>query len=268
MTRRFILLFAAVMTCLVGFAQNTDAKQAAKQINAIKANKKYIYAESTTKDWVEAYSNAKDLLANNIEEWIQSENKNADVKGYVAKVANNIQEIKTQRGNLYRAFVYIRKSDIMTYEGGDDIVESQVAPAQMASDTSLGRDARKSRYNDDVYVTTTPKGDSNQTDAMQSEIAHIEPAYHISDTERRMLALTDPSEIQSYLKANAATYGKLATMPQGDECYVLVFSKTNVETCIAHHANGTATNLKTLAPDSIDNYKGKGLGAIWFKVKK
>ena len=74
--KRYSLLFCLV--CLfahLGFAQDKEVKEAMKQINSIKADSKYLYAESTTKDWDQAYEDAKSLLLVEIDNWVKSQGK-------------------------------------------------------------------------------------------------------------------------------------------------------------------------------------------------
>lgn len=237
--KRYLLLLC--MTCLLphlGFAQDKEVKAAVKQINSIKSDSKYLYAESTTKDWDQAYEDAKALLIVEIENWIKSQgNKNEDIKGYVARIENNFMEVKTRRGNLFRVFVYIKKKNIMT-------------------------------YNEDMDVTVNSLGTPSDEPPVKLKDSEITPIYTIDSKEANFVALSKSDDIQRFLKEYAGCYAKLSTMSKQQDCYVMLFSQEKVERHFKFVASeGKVLNLDTLQYENIDAYKGHGYGGIWFKMK-
>ena len=100
-----------ILACLPSMAQDEQ-----KEINKIKKNTNYLYAMGTSSTSAEdASSNARELLALEIEQWLK-DNTKGDYSGYIAKSKENVSEIKTQRGNIIRAFVYVSKKDILPFQ--------------------------------------------------------------------------------------------------------------------------------------------------------
>ena len=97
-------------------------ENATQSINEIKRQSDiYLYAESTSQTWEEALDNAKYLLGVEIETWAKTiDPKPAD--GYIAEAQNHILNLKSMRGDRFRAFVYVKKSDIVPYESAAQLV--------------------------------------------------------------------------------------------------------------------------------------------------
>lgn len=276
--KRYLLLFC--MACLfvnLGFAQDKEVKEAMKQINSIKADSKYLYAESTTKDWDQAYEDAKALLLVEIDNWVKSQGKkNEEIKGYVARIENNFMEVKTRRGNLFRVFVYIKKKNIMTYNEDVDVtVNSLSTTSEESSKDSKTSDSFESKTEpvDDVYVGTASEEAKAEAVTSSDTIAEDESsdtsvAYTLNNKETAFVSLSESSGIQGFLKEHASNYAKLSTMSKQQDCYVMLFSKENVDKHFKFIASeGKVLDLDTMQYDNLDEYKGLGYGGIWFIMK-
>lgn len=268
------------MVCLfvhLGFAQDKEVKEAIKQINSIKADSKYLYAESTTKDWDQAYEDAKALLLVEIDNWVKSQGKkNEEIKGYVARIENNFMEVKTRRGNLFRVFVYIKKKNIMTYNEDVDVtVNSLSATSDESSKESKTTDSFESKTEpvDDVYVSTASEEANSEaptnTDTIAEDVSsESSVAYTLNSKETAFVSLSESSGIQGFLKEHASNYAKLSTMSKQQDCYVMLFSKENVDKHFKFIASeGKVLDLDTMQYDNLDEYKGLGYGGIWFVMK-
>ena len=98
------ILFFLIVSLFTAVAQNE-----LKKINEIKSDTGYLYATGTsTISCDEASNAAKDLLGLEIEQWLKDCDI-SDAAGYAAKSKENLSLINTQRGKLFRAFVYIQK---------------------------------------------------------------------------------------------------------------------------------------------------------------
>lgn len=249
-----------------------------KQINSIKADSKYLYAESTTKDWDQAYEDAKSLLLVEIDNWVKSQGKkNEEIKGYVARIENNFMEVKTRRGNLFRVFVYIKKKNIMTYNEDVDVTVNSLNITQDESSQENKKSTTfesKTEPVDDVYVVDSVNEEANsETEICPDTLAEdttteASVTYTLNSKETAFVALSESSGIQGFLKDYASNYAKLSTMSKQQDCYVMLFSKEYVEKHFKFVATeGKVLDLDTMQYDNLDEYKGLGYGGIWFVMK-
>ena len=113
--KRFFGLLCAVLLCGLSVTAQVDQATMSDidRINAIKGDtENYLYSEVTMADWTEACDNAKTLLKEKIRQWLTEQNIE-DATSYIAKSDTKFLEIKAQRGSRFRAFVYVKKSDVV-----------------------------------------------------------------------------------------------------------------------------------------------------------
>lgn len=231
------------------FAQD-DVKEAVKQINAIKADtKKYIYAEATTAKWEEAYENAKGLLEVKIEEWARTNTNSKDITGCFAKAENSILEIKTRRGNLYRVFLYVKMSEIMTYTVESDVVNVPVRHEEAQETVGV-------KHGEPETVSVILSGNT---------AGNADKEYYIpTGLEMEMLKVGTFEYIESFIKGRHITeYGKYSTMPSTGDCYIFVYNDKGEIPAYIKHQDGKSINIATGKEDDVKSYKG--CGAIWFR---
>ena len=258
---KVLLLLVMSISCLMSYAQTEDVAAATKKINAIKKDSKYLYAESTTSNWEQAYENAKALLDTEIEGWVyeqskKEQNKQTSVtKGYVARINNQVMEVKTRRGKLFRVFVYIQKSNILTYTENDDFLVTKM--------DSVGEVSKK-----------TVSSVSTVLESMVEPVKQF--SYALTEQDKTFLSLTQPQDIESFLKTHTDQYGKLSALPEQQDYYIIVFAKQSIVAHLKKTAlEGVETsnnhfpvvNLNSLSVDNLNDYKEKGWGAIWFVMK-
>ena len=106
-----ILIFIGLAMCCSASAQNTD--EIKKEINKVKKSSQYIYAEavSTTKEDAEGL--AGELISDELKRWAASRKK-LEGKKLIVKDTKSIQTmLSLPRGNMFRTFVYVKKSDVV-----------------------------------------------------------------------------------------------------------------------------------------------------------
>lgn len=230
----------AAFFCLLANAQVNDA---VKDINQIKADTTYISAESTVKDWETAYDNARILLSREIEDWLTAQGVK-DVSGVIANSNEHILEIKTTRGSLYRAFVYVKKNDLLPYKDKSKVMVVDIPTAK----DSLSLDI------------TEP-----------DQIVEPEIKFTPTDLELEMMGIKKSTDIEPFIntkKQNGkiSNYGKYSTLPVDQFCYIFIYNKEGEVPACLRNDNGIAIDLSTGKQVTIsDTYKG--CGAIWFQLK-
>ena len=108
------------------FAQTDEVK---KEINKIKKSTRYIYAESTAPTETDARKYAEEKLYDAVNEWVENKKRKSEAPSLII---NNKKELWTTlsmpRGsNMYRAFVYVKKSDVVPTENAV-VIENKAAP--------------------------------------------------------------------------------------------------------------------------------------------
>lgn len=149
--KTFALAFPLFFTSLCAVGQEvTDVKT---QINQIKKNTSdYIYAEITATTEPDAKMLAEDLLYEEINKWAATQqNLQASQKFLVNNKTSCITTLSTTRGNMFRCFMYIRKSDIQNANNAD-----------LVENTSLKSD-RDVQTSTTVTVQTSTTAQSDST---------------------------------------------------------------------------------------------------------
>lgn len=243
---RYLMTICCALFCLTCIAQGSQ-----REINEIKKSKHYVYAmAASANSKEEATESAKALLMLEVEQWLKEEKKD-DVAGYVAKVKNNTAQIETQRGKLYRVFVYVAKKDILPYYNDEEI------------------ETVKSGNVNKLTVKTEPQTIPAATveKIEQPNVTQVT----LTATEKQMLTIDKFADINAYISENKANgkigdCGKYTTMPKDADVYMFVYNKQG-EVCAKIKKTGAELlNMNTLQRDDIANYKG--CGAIWIKMKE
>ena len=246
MKKIFLTLFLTFS--LVSSSNAQTAAEVNKSINKIKRDTMYIYAESTTKDLSEAYSNARAILEMQVGEWVQKQHPSEGIELCIVKAKEHIMQLDTRRGELYRAFVYVKKSDIMPVADKSEVTVFEVAPIVESSQAEVAPA---------IIVTE---------EAPKQEKAIIE----LTPEEKQMKQVKSFYEVEPYInglksKGKLQDYGKYATMPKGKDCHLFIYDKQGNISALIRKSGSVQYNLNTLKEDNVQNYKN--CGAIWFQLK-
>lgn len=132
--KTFALTLPLLFTSLTAVGQDvvTDVKA---QINQIKKNTSdYIYAEITATSEPDAKMLAEDLLYEEINKWAATQ---SDLQSSQKFLVNNktscITTLSTTRGNMFRCFMFIRKSDIQKANNADLVENTNLKQTHAAS---------------------------------------------------------------------------------------------------------------------------------------
>lgn len=178
--KTFALAFPLFFTSLCAVGQEvTDVKS---QINQIKKNTSdYIYAEITATTEPDAKMLAEDLLYEEINKWAATQqNLQASQKFLVNNKTSCITTLSTTRGNMFRCFMYIRKSDIQNANNAD-----------LVENTSLKSD-RDVQTSTTVTVQTSTTAQSDST----SQTSVAAQADSTSQTTTTSVPIQSEAEVQ------------------------------------------------------------------------
>lgn len=223
------LLLTAILSCLplvTLLADQTD--EVKEQINKIKKSTQYIYAESTAPTEADARNYAEEKLYEEVNVWVATQKK---MKKSTSLVVNNKKELWTTlsmpRGsNMFRSFIYVKKSDITPTENAVVISNNSLPAVEEVLKASLpevvGTIAAYTEYS-----------------AMSAKIKELKAEGKIKD------------------------YARYAALSNPDNCYLVIYSKEGKIVAVLT-PGAERRNVKTNKVDSVKNYSG--CGAIGFEL--
>lgn len=235
------IIYVLFCFCCTITANAQQVADVTKSISAIKRDHQYLYAETTMKDLEEAYNGAKAILESIVGDWIHQQYPKEDIELCIVKAKKHCLQLQTRRGDYYRAFVYVRKSDIMPVSDRSEVNVFQVSP-QIQKDESS------------VTIEETPSA----------------PTFILTDEEYKMRDIRLFYEIEPYVKElkksnKIANYGKYSSMPVDCDCHLFVYNREGDVVAVLRKEAGSILNLNTMQQDDIKKYKD--CGAIWLQLK-
>lgn len=243
------LLFILFLTfSFISISNAQTVAEVNKSINKVKRDTMYIYAESTTKDLNEAYTNARAILEMQVGEWVQKQHPSEGIELCIVKAKEHFMQLDTRRGELYRAFVYVKKSDIMTVVDKSEVTVFEVAPSTHQNQVEVAPAI--------IVTEEAPEKEKN--------------VIELTSEEKQMKQVRSFYEVEPYIKGLKSkgkinAYGKYATMPEDEDCHLFVYDKQGNISALIRKSGNTQYNLNTLKEDNVKNYKN--CGAIWFQLK-
>lgn len=234
MRTRIIYLIVFLFTVTFGYAQDESIR---KQINSIKKSNAYLYGEATAETEEDAKSIAEDILYHEINEWVAKKKK---LKGNSNIFVNNKKEFQTfyslPRGNMFRSFVYVKKSDIVSGEGYVELIPSASSKVEIESSK------------------VEEISDSPVYPEVVNMIASYSDYYNMADKIKELKA-----------SGRIGHYARYASLEK-PEIYYLAIYNTEGKVVAVLTPGANRTNVITGKPDKVTNYSG--CGAIGFTVNE
>ena len=249
MAMRKLLLTILSVFSFVTISNAQTATEVTKSINKVKRDTLYIYAESTNKDLKEAYNNARTILEMQVGEWVRKQHPSENIEVCIVKAKENFMQLDTRRGELYRAFVYVKKSDIMAVSDKSEVKVIEIAPTTQSNQVKA----------EPAIIIS------------EESVAKIDtPVIELTSEEQQMKQVRSFYDVEPYIKGlksnnRLRAYGKYATMPSNEDCHLFVYDKQGNISAMLRKSGTTQFNLNTLKEDNVKNYKN--CGAIWFQLK-
>lgn len=259
------------------------------EINKIKRNRDYLTVTGTsTVSAEEASENAKMLIDVEIEQWIQENAECLDIAGYIKTIKKNLTIIETKNGNLFRAFIYVKKKDILPFyehetviaELPDSIVvETPVVDTMKAVEVviPLVDENIVKVESEENLVSTVEYLSSVEKPLEEVVVAPLESAIGgISNVEeeRAMLRNYSVSSVSKYLGKlkradRLSEYGKEVAWPGNGVVYFFFADYNNVVRGYIKVSDGNGINLANGEKVEIADYlvKYESGTYIWFTLK-
>lgn len=288
--RKRLLAVIAFMLCFSASFAQTDNVQ--KDINSVKRDTAYIYAEATMKKIEDAIEGAKAVLELQVAEWLKSQGMSG-METCVTKAKENMMTLQTKRGNFHRAFLYVKKSDIITFASESNVLVMKLSDGKSKKDNKVSKTTKPAKptapakpstpvADDDTYMTPKKetaskpqkvKKEKEQKEEMASVVQPINDGLN-STAERQMKNVANVSDIKPLIlswvdseKVAPNNYGQTSTLPTSGDFHAFVYDRRGNVVAALRHKDGKTINLNTLEADDMANYKGKGYGVFWVRFK-
>lgn len=219
-------------------AQQTEELK--KEINKIKKSTQYLYAETTMSDPEEALATALDMLMRDAQKWIVEKKKlnDKDVDLVLTNLSQHYEKVELSRGDMFRAFVYVKKSDIILSQN-----------------------------------TVVTNGQQIMFGELEEELPQkvvTQKSEELPEAILRLLALRQYHEVppclETLLKEGIITDYKRYASLQNPDLYVLIIYNRQAEVEAILSEGPDRINFRTGEPDGVANYKGRG--AIGVQLRK
>ena len=245
-----LLLILLISICYVPLCLAQTAADVAKNINKIKRDTMFIYAEATMKDLNEAYNGARAILEMKVGDWVRLQHPAEGIELCIVKAKEHFVQLETRRGDFYRAFVYVRKSDILPVADKSEVTVFEVAPVTKPNQMEAKP----------AIIVTEEK----------PQVEEKQQVLELTSEEKQMKLIRSFYDVEPYIKGLKSqgklnAYGKYATMPEEEDCHIFVYDKQGNISALLRKSAAKQYNLNTLKEDTIKNYKN--CGAIWFQLK-
>lgn len=268
-------LFSLVVSLLLAataFAQESPSKQ----INLIKRNPAYLYAEATMETADEALEVARELLIQQVQEYIGEKIRFNQAKDVLVKnVDAKSESLSMMRGPMYRMFVFVKKSDIEAVDNAiaintvtntSTIVVDQPVPPVAAPEEAPDEDYEEYEEYVEDYDEPVIEVEVNQGKTVTDTGLPVWKQQAIDD----LLECADVSAVKAKLNRMKAEYkvkkyGTPNNCPNVNEAYWVFFNADGSLNTVV--GNGyERINFRNMQYTTLDNYKG--MNAIWFNFAK
>lgn len=231
-TNRLLSVLVAMLVAAFATADGNDETK--KKINSIKKDSQYLYAEATASTEDEAHDIAEEILYDEINEWAATKKK---LQNSASLAVNNKQSLWTTislpRGNMFRSFIYVKKSDILPVENSEVIGNANVVP--------------------------------DKAETIESTVEEIWP-----EAVTTLAGCTEYTDLAAKIKQMKAegkleSYARYAQLDNPEACYLAIYNKEGKVLAILSPGSDRR-NVATGRPDGVKNYSG--CGAIGFMVNE
>jgi len=260
------------------------------EINKIKRNRDYLTVTGTsTVSAEEASENAKMLIDVEIEQWIQENAECLDIAGYIKTIKKNLTIIETKNGSLFRAFIYVKKKDILPFYEHETVIAE--LPDSIVVETPVVDTMKTVEVviplvdenilkveSEENLVSTVEYLSSVEKPLEEVVVAPLESAIGgISNVEeeRAMLRNYSVSSVSKYLGKlkradRLSEYGKEVAWPGNGVVYFFFADYNNVVRGYIKVSDGNGINLANGEKVEIAEYlvKYESGTYIWFTLKQ
>lgn len=258
----FTLMFLFLFLSASLWAQEDQTNQ----INQIKRNSEYIYADKSDETKDGAVDLAKTILEIEVDRVMSEENITVSKSVVKENLAKHTHKIEVMRGGLFRAFLYISKAE--AFSGG----ASQAAPAPVAAVDEAPQPLPEAPVIQEVKAQPTATVVPAEPEKTAPAAAPVERAVAGNTGNSvldEMIGYTTVQSIQPFLEKKkqegSIMYGKMQSLSNAENAYLIVYSKAGVIEAILGKGKDTRYNYLTgKNDDKLSDYPDKGV--VWVQI--
>lgn len=232
MRKTKLLLCLLALMPFVGAAVG-DTDELKKEINRIKKSSLYLYGEGTDSTAEAAHELAEEILETEINKWAATKKRLQNSTNFIV---NNKKSLRTTialpRGNMFRAFVYVKKSDIMA--GENSTLVENTRPVSAIEDMT-----------------------STVTDVHPDVVVALSECTEYADLASKIQLFKSDGKIKSF--------ARYADLERPEACYLAIYDRAGKVLALLTPGS-ERKNVSTGQPDGTSNYSG--CGAIGFELNK
>ena len=262
--RTIVTSFMLFCISLCSFGQSSS--EIKSRINDIKRSSSYLSAEATMATPEESMNTAKELLVQEINEWISTKRKGGQVKNVVLQDINTYtQRLDMKRGVKTRAFVFVKKKDIVLIFGNGQIVLNEDEKGNDLKTLSSVSDNKK----EEVEAQKEQKTVIAEKES-EKEVDAAPQAKLTSETALQSImkagTMSEMKNVFASLKAEGMIeYGVFKSSLDKGTCYLLFYSKEGVVKGVVKKVGNYYSDPLTGQKANVMDYNGNGV--YWFTLK-
>lgn len=251
MKKKLIVVLTFLLAAVPGFSQKSQS------VNSIKRNSQYLYAEATMETVEDAYDVAKELLVGSVKDYASGKKAFRDKNILVKDIASRCDSIQLRRGEMYKVFLYVKKSDII------DVAENVTVIGEAPGVLEPQREQKEQAAATTIVSTPVVK-DKDGDPSLRLPVAWQQ------DVIDRLLAASSYDEARaqvSRLRAESKIKraGPEKTCRDRSAAFWLVGRDGQVVTVLGPGA-GERTDFRNLSKTTLTDYSGMDL--YWFTLAK
>ena len=239
--KKILLLLAFILpiTAVLKAQDETSSKDKINQV--LQSEENYLYADQTCATVEQALQRAQNILMREIEAYLQQSGEDGEVvKGAVTE---QMVTVTVQRGDKYRAFVYVNKAELGATNQEQPVEKVTVVEQDVIPETPTEATV------DTTQVATEEKGILGQIVAMTSRLQVYD---YINELKK------DGENITFYEHPN---------MEEQDDMYLILYKRGGKIEAILTPTDGQGIrhNLATGQPDSKNNHPATSVNGFIYE---
>lgn len=250
MKKRMCMSIGYLMMTIIVWGQSNI-----QEINAIKRNKSYIYAEATLATEKEASDLAQELLVKYIEDYLKEDSLKNSYPNYVVKdIIGKREKLSMKRGEMFRVFLYVNKEDIIPAKNLMTLQKEE--PKQRPEKNRQKKSRATPKENNTKTEPPSEMSKSTTTSNQPSVVTELLKALTAKD------ALATLDRLKSEYKVKR--YGSYKECKNISTVYWLILSDDNKVCAILGKGQDERIDYVTNTYSSLKAYSGKS--AVWFTL--
>ncbi len=272
----YILIFA-VLSTLDLFAQTGEYDEEKKQINQIKRDNNYLYADELDETEEGALDLAKTILEMEVQQHITDNNiKDPSTEVIRVNMEDRLKTIELKRGEMFRVFAYILKDNLILDKEQDtefenvlsatepEIKEDILSDKEINVDEGIVPDILEDKYVEQEHVNKETFRNEIEERACGNE--SVKTGNLILD---ELTAFRSVRDIQPYLEKKKQLgdlmFGKMSSNLSLENSYLIIFNKNGEIKALLDKGTNSRRNLMTgKTDDNLSNYRDYGV--VWIQL--